>query len=292
MKIGFNMLLWTPLATEEHFGLFEKLKAVGYDGVELEVIGGTADDYVRAGRALADLDMECTAVTIMPDADRNPLSPDAARRRAALDHLKWAIECSAAAGAKLLAGPFYQPLGQFTGVGPTADEKARAAEVHRQAAEIADRAGVVLAIEALNRFECYFLNTLTDAAAYVRQVGHPNLGLMYDSFHANIEEKDPVGCITEHMDLLRHVHVSANDRGTPGRGSVPWGEIFTALRRGGYDEWLTIESFGRSLPELAATTCVWRDLSGGPEEVYTEGYQLIRQGWAAAKENEPQINAD
>jgi len=282
MKIGFNMLLWTPFVTEEHFGLFEKLKAVGYDGVELEVIDGAVDDYARVGRVLKDLDMECTAVTIMPDADRNPLSPDAGRRKAALDHLTWAIECSVAAGAKLLAGPYYQPLGQFTGVGPTEDEKSRAADVHRQAAETAARAGVVMAVESLNRFECYFLNTLTDAADHVRRVDHPNLGLMYDSFHANIEEKDPIGCITQHMDLLRHVHISSNDRGTPGRGSIPWGEIFAALRRGGYDEWLTIESFGQSMPELAATTCVWRKLAGSEEEVYTEGYQLIQQGWAAA----------
>jgi D-psicose/D-tagatose/L-ribulose 3-epimerase len=63
---------------------------------------------------------------------------------------------------------------------------------------------------------------------------------------------------------------------------VPWAEMFKALRGGGYDGWLTIESFGRALPELAATTCVWRDLAGSDEEVYVEGLRLIREGWQAA----------
>jgi D-psicose/D-tagatose/L-ribulose 3-epimerase len=282
MKAGFNTLLWTPFVTEEHFYLFEKLRAVGYDGIELEIFEGHPDHYRRVARALADHGLQSTAVTIIPDPEHNPISPDPGHRRAALDHLKWAIDCTAALGSELLCGPFYQPLGAFSGQGPTEEERARGAEVHHAAAEMAAQAGIELAIEPLNRFEAYFVNTIADAAAYVQRVGHPNLGVMYDTFHANIEEKDPIACITAHIDVIRHVHVSENDRGTPGRGHVPWGETFQALRSGGYDGWLTVEAFGRTLPELAATTCVWRDLSGSDEEVYTEGLRLIREGWAAA----------
>jgi len=282
MKIGFNMLLWTPFVTEEHFGLFEALKATGYDGVELEIFEGTPEHYAKVGQVLDDTGLERTGVTIMPDEKRNPGSADAGLRRAAADHMKWAVECAAALGAPVLAGPFYQPLGKFSGKGPTEDEKARCAEVHREAADAAAGADITLTVEPLNRFECYFLNTIADAAAYAKRVDRPNFGIMYDTFHANLEERDPVGCITENIDLIRHVHVSENDRGTPGRGHVPWAETFRALRGGGYDGWLTIESFGRTLPELAATTCVWRDLSGSAEEVYTEGFRLIRDGWDAA----------
>lgn len=282
MKIGFNMLLWTPFVTEEHFGLFPKLKAAGYDGVELEIFEGTPAHYARVARVLRDEGLESTGVMIIPDEARSPISDDPRRREAALDHFRWGIECASALGAEVLCGPFYQPLGVFAGRGPTPEEQERAAEVHRQAAGIAADAGILLAVEPLNRFECYFLNTLDDAAAHARRVGHPNFGIMYDTFHANIEEKDPVGCIGRNSGLIRHVHVSENDRGTPGRGHVPWRETFTALRRGGYDGWLTIEAFGRVLPELAATVCVWRDLSGSVEEVYLEGIELIRREWAAA----------
>jgi len=282
MKIGFNMLFWTPSVQEEHLYLFEKLKAAGYDGVELEVLEGDAAHYRKLARALRDNGLESTAVTIMPSERHNPLSSDPRQRQAAVDHLLWAIECAAALESSVLCGPFYQPLGVFSGRGPTEDEKARAAEGHRRAAEVAGEAGIVLAVEPLNRFEAYFLNTLDQAFAYAARVGHPHFGVMYDTFHANIEEKDPVGVAAAHAGAIRHVHISENDRGTPGRGHVPWAATFRALRQGGYDGWLTVEAFGHTLPELAATTRVWRALSGSEEEVYIEGYQLIARQWALA----------
>ncbi len=283
MRIGFNMLLWTPFVAEEHFPLFAKLKSTGYDGVEIPLFSGDPAHYAQVGKALADHGLECTTVTVIPDRARNPISPDAKDRAGAVDFLKWAVECSAALGAEVLCGPYYQPLGVFTGKGPTEEEKAFAAGVHRIIAGIAQEAGVLLAIEALNRFECYFLNTLRDAAAHVRRVDHPNFKAMYDTFHGNIEERDPVGCIREHAAALGHFHVSATDRGTPGRDHAAWADTFRALKQGGYDGWLTIEAFGRTLPDLAATTCVWRDLSGSPEEVYEEGYHLIAEGWERAQ---------
>ena len=282
MQIGFNMLLWTPFVTEEHFPLFAPLKETGYDGVELEIFEGTPDHYAKVARELDNHGLRRTGVTIIPDQERNILSADPARRSAGVDHLKWAVDCAAALGAEILCGPFYQPLGQFSGTGPTAEEQQRAADAHRAAAEYAAGAGIPLAVEALNRFECYFLNTLADTAAHVARVGHPNFHLMYDTFHANLEEKDPVGVIGEHLPLIKHVHVSENDRGAPGSGHVPWDATFRALRQGGYDAWLTIEAFGRTLPELAATTCVWRDFSASNEQVYQLGFRTIRDGWQRA----------
>lgn len=279
MKIGFNMLLWTPFVTDDHFHLFDKLKLTGYDGVELEIIEGTPDHYRRISAELEKRGLESTAVTIIPDEEHNPISDNPAHRLAAFDHLKWAIDCAEALGAELLCGPFYQPLGSFSGTGPTADEKSRAAEVLHKAAEYGAERRVLLAVEPLNRFECYFLNTVAAGAEHVAAVDHPNFGLQYDTFHANIEEKDPVGCLKAHLSVIRHVHISENDRGTPGRGHVRWPEVFSVLKSGGYDAWLTIEAFGRTLPDLAATTCVWRELSGSNEEVYLEGYKLIRDGW-------------
>jgi D-psicose/D-tagatose/L-ribulose 3-epimerase len=282
MKAGFNLLLWTTQVGETHLPLLARLKAAGYDGVEIPVFEGTAAQFGRIGRALRDNGLGCTTVTVLPDEARSAISPDPARRRGALDHFRWAIECSAALGSEVLAGPFHQPLAVFSGAGPTADEKARAVEVHRQAAELAACTGLVLAIEPLNRFECYFLNTMADARAHAQRVDHPNFGVLYDTFHANIEEKDPVGCIAETADVIRHVHVSENDRGTPGRGHVPWLATFKALRAAGYDGWLTVEAFGTALPALAAATKIWRDLHASPEEVYEHGLRTIRENWAAA----------
>jgi D-psicose/D-tagatose/L-ribulose 3-epimerase len=282
MKTGFNLLLWTTHVTESDFHLFETLRKTGYDGVEIPIFEGDVGHFRKIGKALRDNGLACTSVTIVPDDARSPVSPDPKRRQGALDHIRWAIDCSAALGSETLCGPYHQPLGVFTGEGPTEDEKARAAEVHRQAADVAAGAGVMLAIEYLNRFECYFLNTLRDAVEYVKRVNHPSFGTMFDTFHANIEEKDPVGCIAPAIAHIKHVHVSENDRGTPGRGHVDWKGTFRALRGGGYDGWLTIEAFGRALPDLAAATRVWRDFFPSREEVYTQGLRFMKREWEAA----------
>jgi D-psicose/D-tagatose/L-ribulose 3-epimerase len=282
MKVGFNMLLWTTHVTEEHLPLLEKMKNIGYDGVEVPLFEGDVEHFEKVGKAINDNGLGCTTVTVIPDEEHNPISADANNRQGAVDHLKWAIDCSAALGSPVLCGPFYQPLGVFTGQAPTEDEKQRGAEVHRQAGDIAAKANVTLAVEFLNRFECYFLNTMADAADYVKAVNHPSVGVMYDTFHANIEEKDPVGCITADIDVIKHVHISENDRGTPGKGHIDWPGTFKALRSGGYDDWMVVEAFGRALPDLAAATRVWRDFFPSAEEVYTEALKLVREQWEAA----------
>ena len=282
MKIGFNLLLWTTHVDDSHLHHIAALKAAGYDGVEIPMFGGDTAHYRRLGGQIRDLGLGVTAITIIPDADHNPLSDNPAHRRAAVDHLAAAAEWAAALGSPILCGPVHQPLGLFTGEAPTDVERGRLAEVHRAAAENCAKLGMPLVMEYLNRFECYIVNTMADALAHAARVDHPNFGVMYDTFHANIEEKDPVGIIFQAAPKLRHVHISENDRGTPGRGHVPFAAHFKALRAVKYDGWLTIEAFGRALPALAAATRVWRDFFPAPEQVYTEGLTLIRDGWAAA----------
>ncbi len=279
MKTGFNLLLWTGFVEDEHLPTIEAIAKAGYDGVEIPLFAGDVDHYTKLGQFLKDQNLGCTAVTVIPDEEHSPISPDPAHRAGASDHLKWAIDCCRAMGAETLLGPYHQPLGVFSGVGPTEDEKAHAADVHRTAAQYAQDAGVVLAIEYLNRFECYFLTTMADAVDYVKRVDHPNFGTMYDTFHANIEEKDPVGIIAPAIQQINHVHISENDRGTPGKGHVDFPATLAALKAAGYDGWLTIEAFGRALPDLAAATRVWRDFFPSREEVYLEGIKLLKELW-------------
>jgi len=282
MKVGFNMLLWTTHVTEEDLSGLETLKKVGYDGVEIPVFEGDTAHFEKVGKAIKNSGLTCTSVTVIPDEQRNPISADAKHREGAVEYFKWAIECSQALGSEVLCGPVYQPLGIFTGKGPTEEEKQCAVEVHQKAADFAGKANLILAVEFLNRFECYFLNTMADAVDYVKRFNHPNVGVLFDTFHANIEEKDPVGCISRHIDAIKHVHISENDRGTPGKGHIDWPGTFRALRSGGYDGWLVIEAFGRALPDLAAATRVWRDFFPSRDEVYTEGLKLVKEQWEAA----------
>ncbi len=281
MKTGMNLLLWTGHVTAQHFPIFASLKKAGFDGVEVPLFEGDVAHYKTIRRELDNLGLGATTVTLVNEK-ANPISPDAAVRKAAVDQLKWAIERTAILGSKIMAGPFHSPLGVFSGTAPTEDEKKRAADVFRQAAEEAKKAAVTLAIEYLNRFECYFLTTATDARALVKRVNHPSFRMMYDTFHANIEEKNIAETIASVADSFVHVHISENDRGTPGTGHVHWDETFRALRKANYDGWLVIEAFGRALPELAAATRVWRDLFPSAEEVYTQGLRFMKEKWAAA----------
>jgi D-psicose/D-tagatose/L-ribulose 3-epimerase len=283
MRTGMNLLLWTTHLTADQFPLLGRLKAAGFDGVEIPVFEGDEAHFRRIGQELKNQGLACTAVTICT-AENNPISPDAAVRRKGLDHLKWAIGNVAAMGGEVLCGPYHSALGVFSGNPPTEDEKKRAADVLRAAAEEAQKANVKLAIEYLNRFECYFLTTAADAKDLVKRVNHPSFRMMYDTFHANIEEKDIAKTIAGVIDSVIHVHVSENDRGTPGTGHVHWAETFQALRKGGYDGWLVIEAFGRALPALAAATKVWRDLFPSAEEVYTQGLRFMKEMWAKAGE--------
>jgi D-psicose/D-tagatose/L-ribulose 3-epimerase len=280
--LGFNMLLWSTHITEEHFPLLAGIKRAGFDGVELPIFEGAPEHFQKVGQAIRDNGLRTTAVAVIPDAERHCASADPAVRAAGLEHLKWAIDCLAAAGGETLCGPFYQPLGVFTGEPPTRAERASVASVHKEAAAYAAERNIRLSVEPLNRFECYLLNTVADSAELVRAVNAPNYGFLYDTFHANIEEKDPVGVIAPNIAEINHVHFSENDRGTPGKGHVPWAATMKSLKHGGYDGWCVIEAFGRALPDLAAATRVWRDFFPHREEVYEFGGKFLREQWAKA----------
>ena len=243
---------------------------------------GTPDDYASLGKMLDEIGLGRTAISVIPGLDQHPLSEDAADRARGIEHLKWLVDCAAAMGAEGIGGPLHQTLGHFSGAGTTPEEFDRAREVHRVVGDHAQAQGQVIALEAINRFEAYFANTMDDLCGYTRTLGHPAIKTMYDTFHANIEEQDPVAAYTRNVDEIVHVHISENDRGVPGRGHVPWAETFKAIKSSGYDGWLTIEAFGRGLPELAAATRVWRDFAESPEAYYKDGYNCIRNGWDAA----------
>ena len=282
MRLGFNLLLWTTHVTEEHWPIIEDLKATGYDGVEIPMFEGDVAHYERLGRKLAELGLGASGIGVMPGGGASAVSADKAAREAALDHIKWLIDCTAAIGGDIAAGPFHQPLGEFSGAGPTADEKQRVAEVHQQAAQYAAKAGITLAVEPLNRFECYFINTAAQAAELVKAVGEPNYGYLYDTFHFNIEENSITDVIPQTIGQISHVHISENNRGIPGAGHIDFAGVFSALKQAGYDGWMTIEAFGSAMPDLAAATKIWRPLFERQEDVYKRGYKLMRNGWDAA----------
>ncbi|OUS35398.1 isomerase [Rhodobacterales bacterium 56_14_T64] len=282
MKIGMCMFLWTTNIGLEHEALLREIKDAGFDGVEIPVFEGRPSDYAEIGKMLDRIGLERTAVTAISDPHKNLISDNTDASSAGVDYMRWAIKCSHAMGANKLSGPLHSTLGHFSGEGPTRDEFMRSIDAQRRIGDCAEAFEVTICLEALNRFECYFLNTMAALSAHIREIDHPRIRAMYDTFHANIEEADPIAALTQNADLVEHIHISENDRGVPGRGNIPWDDTFAAIAQSGYDGWLTIESFGRGLPNLAAATKVWRDFAESPEAVYRDGYMHIRRGMVKA----------
>ncbi len=278
MKYGMNLLLWTTDVTEAHIPILEQLKEFGYDGVELPVFDMDAEKFTSLGKRLDAIGLERTAVTVST-GDANPISDSAEIRAAGLNRLKQAIDICAAVGATLLCGPFHSALGEFSGKGPTGEEWKQGQHVLAEAADYAAGADVTLVVEYLNRFECYFLNCAEDAARFVRELNHPHLKTMYDTFHAHIEEKDVAEAIRACADQTVHVHISENDRSTPGEGQVDWDTTFATLKETGYEGWMTVEAFGLALPDLAAATKIWRPMFPSEEYLAEQALAFMKSRW-------------
>ena len=270
-----NLLLWSDTICDEALPLLDEVKGIGFDAVELPVFESDVKKYAGWRKHLDDAGLARTAVTIR-GVDDNPMSADANIRRKGIDANKAALDCCQAAGVETLGGPFHSGLGCFSGAGPTKDEWRWAVESMREVAEYADHCGVTLALEYLNRYECYLLNTAADAARFCRDVDHPRCRMMYDTFHSHIEEKNTSAAIHELKDLLVHVHISENDRSTPGSGNVRWDETFDALDEIGYDNLMVIEAFGLSLERLVPATKIWR-------RMYADEHRLAADGLAFMK---------
>tara|TARA_B110000037_G_scaffold206833_1_gene253199 strand:+ start:140 stop:994 length:855 start_codon:yes stop_codon:yes gene_type:complete len=273
-KLGFNLLNWTATVTEEHFPHIDRLKEIGYDGIE--IFTGSEDplDYRKLGSYLKDNGMAITCVTVMSE-DANPASPDAKVRQKALDRLKWGIDRCVDSGSELLCGPIHSAFAHFTRADIEQDEYERSAEVLRKAGQYGEQAGVFLGLEALNRFECYLCNTMEQLAKLTELAGHSHVRAMFDTHHANIEEKTLPGAIKTIAPYLTHVHLSENDRGTPGSGHIDFNECIKTLHSIGYDGWMTIEAFSRADPGFANAINVWREFSS-PWDIAESGYTFLR----------------
>ena len=261
VRLGVNLMAWSG---HIDVGLFPGIKALGYDGVELPLLSPDVVDPAAVRRALAEAGLACTASGALPP--RASLL-DPARRGRAVNWIENTLACAAACGARVLCGPFCVPVGHLVGRGPTAAEFDSCVVGLRQVARCASDLGVVLALEALNRFETYFVNTVDDAARLLDAVDSPWVGVHLDTFHMNVEEKSLPDALRRAGRHLAHVHFSENDRGVVGSGHVDWPGVRAALVDAGYlasDRWIVAETFAGGVPEIAAATAVWRPLAPDP----------------------------
>jgi len=270
MRFGMNVFLWADSLHDGLLPVLEELKRMGFDAVEIPMFEPDPEKYAAWGKRFDDLGLARTGCVVRT-AEDDPMSPDPTVRKKGIEANKMALTCCQAAGVETLAGPYHSALGHFSGGGPTDDEWRRAVDSMREVAEHAETCTVNCALEAVNRFECYLMNTTADLARFCDTVDHPRCKALYDTFHTHIEEKSIPEAVRALKDHVVHVHISENDRSTPGSGNVRWEQNFDALREIGYDNIMVIEAFGLALPNLVAATKIWR-------RMYQDEMQLARDG--------------
>lgn len=275
LKLGVNTLLWTAHFDTAHLELFPAIAAHGFSAVEVARFDftGFPAQAIRSAAAAHNLDvLLCSAFT----GDLSLASDDASVRARSLAHLRAALAAAQAVGSSLVVGPFCTPVGGLPGRRRTPDEWQRVVDGLSEIAPEFAQAGVRLALEPLNRFETYFLNTTEDAVRLCQAIHSPAIGILFDTFHANIEEKDIPTALRLAGPHLFHVHTCENDRGAPGSGHIPWPAVLAELQALSYSGHCVIESFGFNIKEIAAAACIWRDLAPTPDDIAWRGAAYLK----------------
>ena len=278
IKVGMNLLLWSDNCSfEMHKGLLDYCKQVGFDGVEFNVgVVSSLEECRLFGDYAKQLGLDVTTVATFDPLVSNSISPDPALRAAVYPEFKKFIDMTVALGGKLICGPLYQGLGYFSGARPTEQEWQWSIETMRPCFEYAKEKGITVALEPLNRFETYLVNTVADGVKYVKEIGMDNVGLLVDTMHSNIEELDVAAAYKAALPYIKHVHISENDRGIPGTGHACGKEIFDVFSEGGYEGYMTIEAFNLGAPSLTGALHLWRTFAPSDDDLAKQGHDYIR----------------
>jgi D-psicose/D-tagatose/L-ribulose 3-epimerase len=275
MKFGIHAGLWMKTWADDPAPIFKTAADIGFDGVEVSLLGIGMDRAAMIGKQAADCGLELTCSTgLGPDAD--PTSPDADIRANAVAVLSEAIEITRTLGAHGLAGVVAAPWGVFDPANKAARAE-RAAQTLGSLDKVLKDADVTLGIEGLNRFESDLTSTAAETCAIARAAGSDRIGVLLDSFHMNIEEKNPSAALRAARDTLVHYHISDNDRGVPGSGHYDFPADSKALREIGYDGWIVAEMFVMAGNPASADLNIWRDIEPDPTEAAKQTLSYMKE---------------
>jgi D-psicose/D-tagatose/L-ribulose 3-epimerase len=276
--VGANTWIWvSPLTDERLAALAPRVREWGFDLIELPLESPGDWDPGRARELLQGLGLAASTCAVM-SAERNLISHDSATVRSTQAYVRAGVTMAASVGAPVFAGPLYSPVGLTWRMdsGARSAAVARLVESLRPLADFAAERGVVLALEPLNRFETSFINTAEQALEVVEAVASPGLGVLLDTFHMNIEEKDPAAAIRACGRHLAHFHACGCDRGAPGSDHIDWGALTGALREAGYRGAVVIESFTIENQAIATAAAIWRPLATSQDDIAIQGLRFLR----------------
>lgn len=282
MKFGVNTQIWVAPFQQTDLALIDKVAGMGFDVIELGFFSAEPPfDVGEVKRRLKDAELTAGICSFL-SADRDISSADADARRRGVEFMGAMVRTLSALGGEILSGPLYAELfrKRYLPVAERAAEWERCVASMREIAKTAAIHGVTIALEPLNRFETDFLNLSEQAVRLVSDIGSDAVGILLDTFHMGIEEKNQGEAIRRAGKRLKHFHTCENDRGAPGTGQVPWVEVRDALNSIGYDKIVAIEGFNPDIVDLANGACIWRPMAPSPDRLAGDGVKFLKKLFA------------
>ncbi|MBV9392430.1 MAG: sugar phosphate isomerase/epimerase [Verrucomicrobia bacterium] len=278
MKFGASTFIWVSPFSNSTLDLADKVHHMGFDILEICIEDPETINPESIVERLEKTGVETTICGAF-GPDRDASSDDAAVRSQAIDYIKKCVDFAREIKAPVFAGPMYSAVGKTHLLSKEEKQKQwkLGVESLRKAGDYAGEHGVKLAIEPLNRFETDFINTVEQGLELVQKIDNPNVGLLLDTFHMNIEEKNVPEAIRSAGSKIFHFHTCENDRGTPGTGHVEWTSVRDALKDVGYDGSAVIEAFNSDIKEIARAVALWRPLAPSPDSLAEDGLHFLKR---------------
>jgi D-psicose/D-tagatose/L-ribulose 3-epimerase len=271
-KYGAHAYLWiTDWSVETGNQAINAAARVGLDFIELPLYHPEAFNAKAHKSVLKDAGLGCSGTVVLPPQAHMPENPKAAK-----SFLIEALNKLEAVGGFCLCGATAYELEKFTGKPPTKDERQVVIETMGEVAQEAEKRGIMLTLEVLNRYETYLYNTLADTRETILATGSKNFKIHADSYHMNIEENNFYEPLVQCADELGYMHISESHRGIPGTGNVNWEEVFRGLADAHYKGPLVYEGFINVSPDIMAATKMWRPLKVDPDFMATKALAFMR----------------
>ena len=281
VKFGVSTWLWTsPFTTESIEVLFPKIARMGFDVVEIALEDPSVVDVRVVKKALQHYKLKAIICGAFGPT-RDLTNEDPSVHQNCFSYIESCLEFCVELNTPFFGGPMYSAVGKARML-PPEKRKAEwdlAVKNLRIVCEMADKRGLQIALEPLNRFESDLVNNVDDVLRLIKDINHPAAKIMLDGFHMNIEEKNIEQAFARAGDKLIHVQVSENYRGTPGTGQTRWDAYRRGLASINYTGAVTIESFTPENKELAGAVCFWHPMAESQDGFATNGLQFLKE-WA------------
>lgn len=244
-RYAVSAWIWHGDPSVNGYEFIEKASDMGYNGVEIPTFDGNIDENT-VNQKLGSASSKMEAIIVGGGSSGMDVSSDDPMiRENGLNYMKTLINRASRIDSNLVCGPLFSAVGKALYLSDAEREKVlrRTAEVIKEAAKYAEDRGIDMALEPLCRYDSYLINTTDQMLTFLDMVDAPNLGVLLDTFHMNIEEDSMVEPIIKSAHQFRHFQVCDNNRGIPGKGHIEWDSIANAVRKSGYKGWISLESF-------------------------------------------------